>query len=60
MSSQFFNKQSEDNLLNSAEEFLKALTFSDNDRKTINKATMGQHKNKSCHEMRHLSVTGKK
>ena len=30
-----FNKLSEDNLLNSAEEFLKALTFSDNDRMTI-------------------------
>ena len=55
-----FNKLSEDNLLNFAEEFLKALTFSDNDRMTINKATIGQHKNKSWHEMRHLLVTGKK
>ena len=27
---------------------------------TINKATMGQHKNKSWHEMRHLLVTAKK
>ena len=42
-----FIKLSEDNLLNFAEEFLKALTFSDNDRMTINKATIGQHKNKS-------------
>ena len=55
-----FNKLSEDNLLNFAEEFLKALTFSGNDRMTINKATMGQHKNESWHEMRHLLVTGKK
>ena len=55
-----FNNLSEDNLLNFAEEFLKALTFSDNDRMTINKATMGQHRNESWHEMRHLLVTGKK
>ena len=55
-----FNKLSEDNLLNFAEEFQRALTFSDNDRMTINKATMGHHKNKSWHEMRHLLVTGKK
>ena len=55
-----FNNLSEDNLLNFAEEFLKALTFSDNDRMTINKATMGQHKNESWHEMRHLLVTRKK
>ena len=41
------NKLSEDNLLNLAEEFLKALTFSDNDSMTINEATMGQHENKS-------------
>ena len=55
-----FIKLSEDNLLNFAEEFLKALTFSDNDRMTINKATIGQHKNKSRYEMRHLLVAGKK
>ena len=55
-----FIKLSEDNLLNFAEEFLKALTFSDNDRMTINKATIGQHKNKSRYEMRHLLVSGKK
>ena len=35
-----FIKLSEDNLLNFAEEFLKALTFSDNDRMTINKANI--------------------
>ena len=45
---QIFNKLSEDNLSKFAEEFLKALTFSDNDRIIINKATMGQHKNKTC------------
>ena len=54
-----FIKLSEDNLLNFAEEFLKALTFSD-DRMTINKATIGQHKNKSRYEMRHLLVAGEK
>ena len=46
-------------LSNFAEEFLKALTFSDNDRMIIKKATMGQHKNKSWHEMRHILVTEK-
>ena len=55
-----YNNLLEDNLLKFAEEFLTALTFSDNDRMTINQATMGQHNNKSWHEMRHLSVTGKK
>ena len=50
------DKLSEDNLLNCAEEFLQTLTFSDNDRMNIEKATVGQHKNK----MRHLLVTGKK
>ena len=54
-----FNKLSEENLLNFAGEFLKALTFSDNDRMIIKKATMGQHKNKSWHEMRHILVTEK-
>ena len=53
-------KLSENNLLNCAEEFLKALTFSDSDRMSINKATVGQHKNKVWHEMRHLLVTSKK
>ena len=43
-----FIKLSEDNLLNFAEEFLKAFTFSDNDRMIIDKATMAQHKNKTC------------
>ena len=54
------DKLSENNLLNSAEEFLKTLTFSDNDRMSIEKATVGQYKNKPWHEMRHLLVTGKK
>ena len=39
-----FGKLSEDNFLNFAEEFLKALIFWDNDRMTINKANVGQHK----------------
>ena len=26
----------------------------------IGKVTVGQHKNKTCHKMRHLLVTGKK
>ena len=39
-----FGKLSEDNFLNFVEEFLKALIFWDNDRMTINKATVGQHK----------------
>ena len=43
-----FNKLSVDNLSNFAKEFLKAFTFSDNDRMTIDKATMAQHKNKTC------------
>ena len=55
-----FAKLSENNLLNCAEEFLKVLTFSDNDRTSINKATVGQHKNTVWHEMRHLLVTSKK
>ena len=54
------DKLSEDNLLNCGEEFLQTLTFSDNDRMNIEKATVGQHKNKTWHEMRHLLVTGKK
>lgn len=54
------DKLSENNLLNFAEEFLKTLTFSDNDRMIIEKATVGQHKNKTWHKMRHLLVTGKK
>ena len=37
-----------DNLSNFAKEFLKAFTFSDNDRMVIDKATMAQHKNKTC------------
>ena len=45
---QIFSKLSEDNLLNFSEEFLKAFTFSDNDRMIIGKATMAQHKNKPC------------
>ena len=40
--------------------FLKTLTFSDNDRMSIEKAIVGQHKNKTWHKMRHLLVTGKK
>lgn len=54
------DKLSEDNLLNCAEEFLLTLTFSDNDRMDIEKATVGQHKIKTWHKMRHLLVTGKK
>lgn len=54
------DKLSEDNLLNCAEEFLQTLTFSENDRMNIEKATVGQHKNKTWHKMRHLLVTGKK
>ena len=54
------DKLSEDNLSNCAEEFLQTLTFSDNDRMNIKKATVGQHKNKTWHKMRHLLVTGKK
>ena len=54
------DKLSEDNLLNCAEEFLETLTFSDNDRMNIEKATVGQHKHKTWHKMRHLLVTGKK
>ena len=54
------DKLSEDNLLNCAEEFLHTLTFSGNDRMNIEKATVGQHKNKPWHMMRHLLVTGKK
>ena len=54
------DKLSENNVLNCAEEFLKTLTFSDNDRMSIEKATVGQHKNKTWHKMRHLLVTGKK
>ena len=53
-------KLSENNVLNCAEEFLKTLAFSDNDRMSIEKATVGQHKNKTWHKMRHLLVTGKK
>lgn len=55
-----FDKFSEDNLLNCAQEFLQTLTFSDNYRMNIEKATVGQHKNKTLHKMRHLLVTGKK
>ena len=55
-----FEKLSEDNLLNCAEELLQTLTFPDNDRMNIEKATVGQHKNKTWHTMRHLLVTGKK
>ena len=55
-----FDKLSENNLFNFAEEFLKALTFSANDVMAINQATVGQHRNKTWHEMRHLLVTGKK
>ena len=54
------DKLSEDNLLNCAEEFLQTMTFSDNDRMNTEKATVGQHKNKTWHKMRHLLVTGKK
>ena len=54
------DKLSEDNFLNCAEEFLQTLTFSDNDRMNIEKATGGQHKNKTWHKMRHILVTGKK
>ena len=54
------DKLSEDNLLNCGEEFLQTLTFSDNDRMNIEKATVRQHKNKTWHKMRHLLVTGKK
>ena len=54
------DKLSENNLFNFAEEFLKALTFSANDIMEINQATVGQHRNKTWHEMRHLLVTGKK
>ena len=43
-----FNKLSVDNLSNFAKEFLKAFIFSDNDRMVIDKATMAQHKNKTC------------
>jgi len=39
---------------------LKGLTFSANDILEINQATVGQHKNKTWHEMRHLLITGKK
>ena len=55
-----FDKLSEENLLNCAEEFLQTLTFSDNDRMNIEKTTVGQHKKKTRHTMRHLLVTGKK
>ena len=54
------DKLSENNVLNCAEEFLKTSTFSDNDRMSIEKATVGQHKSKTWHKMRHLLVTGKK
>lgn len=54
------DKLSENNIFNFAEEFLKALTFSANDIMEINQATVGQHRNKTWHEMRHLLVTGKK
>jgi len=54
------DKLSENNLLNCAEEFLKTLIFSDNERVSLEKATVGQHKNKTWHNMRHLLVTGKK
>ena len=43
-----FNKLSVDNLSNFAKEFLKAFSFSDNDRMVIDKATMAQHRNKTC------------
>ena len=43
-----FNKLSEDNISNFAEEFLKAFTFSDIEKMIINKTTMAQHKNKTC------------
>ena len=36
------------------------MTFSANGILEINQATVGQHKNKTWHEMRHLLVTGKK
>ena len=55
-----FDKLSEENLLNCAEEFQQTLTLSENDRMNIEKATVGQHKNKTRHTMRHLLVTGKK
>ena len=51
------DKLSEDNLLNCAEEFLQTLTFSDNDRMNIEKATVRQHKNKTWQKVRHLLVT---
>ena len=54
------DKLSGNNLLNCPEEFLKTLIFSDNDSASIEKATVGQHKNKTWHNMRHLLVTGKK
>jgi len=49
-------KLSENNVFNFAEEFLKGLTFSANDILEINQATVGQHKNKTWHKMRHLIV----
>ena len=54
-----FNKLSEDNLSNFAEEFLKTFTFSDNGRMIIDE-DINKHKNKTLHEMRHLLVIGKK
>ena len=50
---------SEDNLTDCAEEFLQLLTFSNSDKEIINKGTLGQHKKKTWHEMRHVLVTGK-
>ena len=55
----YFNKLSEDNLSNFAEEFLKTLTFSDNGTMIIDE-DINKHKNKTLHEMRHLLVIGKK
>ena len=43
-----FNNLPEDNLSIFYEEFLKAFTFSDNDRMFIDKATMAEHKNITC------------
>jgi len=54
------DKLSKNNVLSCAEEFLKTLTFTDNERMSIEKATVWQHKNKTLHKMTHLLVTGKK
>ena len=45
------DKLSENNVLNCAEECLKTLTFSDNDRMSIEKATVGQHILESFNEI---------